>query len=114
MNIFFQRQQNLTGIDGFDEVVGNLRTDSLIHDILLFALRTHDNGGIRRNLLDSLQGLQTCQTRHHLIQQNQVERMLAALFYRIRAIGDRDDLIAFFLQKDNMSLQQLYLIVNPQ
>ena len=43
VDILLQGQQDLVGIDGFDEVVGNLLADGLFHNVLLLALRHHDD-----------------------------------------------------------------------
>ena len=44
VDVLLQRQQNLIGVDGLDEVVGNLLSDGLVHDILFLTLGHHDNG----------------------------------------------------------------------
>ena len=97
MDVLLERQQNLVGIDRLDKIVGNLLTDSLIHNVLFFALRYHDNRHLRGNLLDTLQRLQAREARHHLIEQHQVKGALLAFLDGVRAIGHRNDLIAFLL-----------------
>ena len=52
VNILLNREQHLVRIDWFDEIVGNLRTDGLVHDVLLLALGHHDNGRGGTHLLD--------------------------------------------------------------
>ena len=59
VDILLERQKNLTGIDGLDEVVGDLRSYRLLHDVLLLALRHHDDGRGRLYLLDALERLET-------------------------------------------------------
>ena len=44
VDVFLQGQQDLVGIDGLDQIVGNLLADGLFHDILLFTLGHHDDG----------------------------------------------------------------------
>ena len=58
VDVLLQRQQYLVGVDGLDEVVGNLLADGLFHDVLLLALRHHHHGQRRLEFLDVLQGLQ--------------------------------------------------------
>ena len=58
MDVLLQRQQNLVGIHGFDQVVGNLLSDSLVHNVLLFTLGHHHHRQLGGNLLDALQGFQ--------------------------------------------------------
>ena len=57
VDVLLQRQQYLVGIDGLDEVVGNLLADSLVHDVFLLTLCHHDDRHLRCHLLDALQGL---------------------------------------------------------
>ena len=78
VNVLLQREQDLIGIDGLDEIVGYLLADGLIHDILFLALGDHHHGGGRRQLFDALQRLQTAEARHLLVEQHQVERSFAA------------------------------------
>ena len=44
MDILLQGQQDLIGVDGLDEVVGNLLSDGLVHDVLFLALGDHNDG----------------------------------------------------------------------
>ena len=44
VQILLYRQKHLVGIHRFDDIVGNLRADSLIHNVLLLALRNHNYG----------------------------------------------------------------------
>ena len=67
MDVLLQRQQYLVGIDGLDEVIGNLLADGLVHDVLLLALGDHHDGHLWCNLLNALQGLQATESGHHLV-----------------------------------------------
>jgi len=114
VDVLLQRQQDLRGVHGFDEVVGNLAADGLVHDVLLLALGDHHHGCRGRHLLDALQRLQAAEARHVLIEEDEVVGLLAATVDGVEAVGDGIDRVAFLFQKEDMSLQQLYLIVDPK
>ena len=78
VDVLFQREQDLARVDGLDEIVGDFRPDSLVHDVFLFALGTHHNGSSGLDVLDLLQGLQAAQSRHHFIEEDEVEGLLSA------------------------------------
>ena len=97
VNVLLQCQEYLIGIDGLDQVVGNLLADGLFHDIFLFALGHHHHGGRGMDFLDALQGFQTADTWHLLVQQHQVVVVLPTEVDGVSAIRDRRHLIAFLL-----------------
>ena len=97
VDVLLQREQYLVGVDGLDEVVGNLLSDGLVHDVFLLALGDHDDGHLRGDLLDALQGLQTAETGHHLVEHDEVEGAFAAFLYGVRAVGDCHHLVTFLL-----------------
>ncbi len=44
VDVLLQCQQNLVGVHGLDQIVGNLLSDGLIHDVLFLALGHHHHG----------------------------------------------------------------------
>ena len=114
MDILLQRQQYLSGIDGLYQVVGNLRTDGLVHDVLFLALGNHHHGCCRKDFLYASQCLQAADARHVLVEQYQVVRLLGTLLQSIESVGYGVHFISFFLKKQDVSLQQLNLIINPK
>lgn len=112
--VLFQGQEYLVGVYRLDEVIGNLRTYGLIHDVLLFALGAHYDWRSRLNVLYLLQGLQSAESRHHLVEQDKVKGLPFAFLYCVGAVADGNHLIAFLLQEDDVCLQQLYFIIHPQ
>lgn len=72
VDILFQRQQNLIGVDGLDQIVGYFAADGLVHDVFLLAAGYHDHGSGRLNLLDLLQGFESGDAWHHLVEQDKV------------------------------------------
>ena len=103
MNTFLERQQDLFRMNRFDEVIGNLRTDGLIHDILFLALRHHDDRSSRLNGFNLFQGFQSGQSGHVFVEQYQIEGVLPTCFDGIEAIAHRHDLVAFHFEKQDMA-----------
>ena len=114
VDVLLERQQDLRGIDGFDEVVGNLAPDGLIHDVLLFALGNHDDGRRGCCLLDALQGLQSADARHVLIEKDEVIGLFTTAVEGIVSVGDGIYGISFLLQEEDVRLQQVNFVVNPK
>ena len=113
MYVLLQRKQNLRGIDWLYQIVGYLRTDGLIHDVLFLALGHHHNWHAGMNGLYAVQGFQPAYARHVLIEQNQVKIHLRTFVQCVKAIGHRGYVISFFLKKQDMRLEQINLIVYP-
>ena len=97
VDILLQRQQYLVGVNGLDEVICNLLTDSLVHDVFLLTLCYHDDRHLWCYLLDALQCLQTTKAGHHLVEQYQVEGALFALLNGVGTVGYRHHLVTFLL-----------------
>ena len=114
VQVLLQGKQNLCGVDGLYQVIGNLGPDGLLHDILLLALGDHDYGHTGGLLLDAVQCLQSVQAGHVLIQQNEVEGLFCATVQGIIAVGHGFYDIPFFLQIQDMCFQQLYLVIYPK
>ena len=114
VDVLLQRQQYLIGVDRLDQVVGNLLSDGLIHDVLLLTLRHHHHRQLRSQFLDALQGFQSREAGHHLVEQHQVETTLAAFLDGVGSVRYRHHLVAFFLQEEQVGLQQLHLVVSPK
>ncbi len=70
MDMFLEAKQYLTRVNGFDQVIGYLLADRLLHDMFLFGLGDHHYRHFRMQTFDLLQRLQTRHTRHVLIQEN--------------------------------------------
>ena len=113
MDVLLQRQQNLRGIDGLDEVVGNLGADGLVHDVLLLALGAHHNGRGGLYLLDILERFESAETGHHLIEEDEVEGFLTAFFNGVVAVADGYHFVAFLLEEKDVGLEQFNLVVYP-
>ena len=108
------RQQNLVGVDGLDQVVGNLLSDGLLHDVLLLALGHHHHRQRRLQLLDLLQRLQSAETGHLFVEQHHVEVPLTALVDGVGTVRDRHHLVAFLLEEQQVCPQLFYLVVHPK
>ena len=113
VEVLFDGEEELVGVDGLDEVVGYLRADGLVHDVLFLALRHHDDGRGGLYVFDLPKCLQSRQSGHHLVEQNQVECLATAGFDGVDTIADRHDFVAFHLQKTDVAFQEFYLVVGP-
>jgi len=54
------------------------------------------------------------QSRHHLVQEDKIETPFLDQTDGILAVGNRGDLVAPFLEKHYLGLQQIDLIVHPE
>ena len=113
MDVLLERQENLVGVDGLDEIVGYLGADGLVHDVFFLALGTHYHRCGRLYVLDLLQCLQTAESWHHLVKQDEVEGLLAALLDGVGSVAYCDNLVTFFLEEDDVGLEKFHLIIYP-
>jgi hypothetical protein len=60
----FQAEQDLVGVDGFDQVIGDLAADGVVHEVLRLILGDQHDGRLLVVLFDLGQGFQTGDTRH--------------------------------------------------
>lgn len=97
MDILLQREQYLVGVDRLDEVVGNLLSDGLLHDVFFFAFGHHYYRQRRLQLLNALQGLQAAKSWHLLVEEHQVETPFAALVDGVGTVAHGHHLVAFLL-----------------
>ena len=113
VDVLLNREKHLIGIDGLDEVVGNLRSDRLIHNILLLALGDHNDGRGGANLLDSGQGFESRNAGHHLVENYQIVALCRSHLDCVVSIVAGIDLIAFGFEEENVRFQQFDLVINP-
>ena len=113
VNVLFDRQQHLIRINRLDQVVGDLRSDRFVHDVLLLAFGNHDHRGHRPQLLDPGQRFEPRQPRHHLVEDHQVELPRSHQVDRIVTVVAGLHVITFSLQKQDMGFQQINLVVHP-
>ena len=114
VDVLFDRQEHLIGVHGFDEVVGDLRSDGLVHDVLLFALRYHDYGRRGAYLFDFRKRFEPRHAGHHLVEDNQVVGRLRGHVDGVVTVVAGVYLVSFPLQKENMGLEQLHFVVHPE
>ena len=114
VDILLECQQYLIGVYGLYQVVGNLLSDGLLHNVLLLALGNHHHSDRGINLLELAQGFETADTRHLLIQQHQIEVALTAQVESIGTVANGHDLIAFLLEEHDVALELLNLVVYPK
>ena len=114
MNILFECEEYLIGVDRLNQIISNLRAYRLVHDVFLLALCHHHDGHGRSDILDALKGFKAVDARHHLVEEDKVETCLAAFLNGIIPIGDRNHIITFLFQKQYVGTEKLYLVICPQ
>ena len=112
--VLFDREQHLVGVDGFDEIVGDLRTHGLVHDILLLALGDHDHGRRGAHLFDLGKGFEARHAGHHLVEDNQVVGAFRGHVYRVVSVVAGVHFIALLLQEQHVRFQQFDFVVHPE
>ena len=99
VEVLLEAKQDLVGIDRFDEVVGDVGTNGVFHNVLLLALGNHHDRNVRMRFLDVLQGLQTAESGHILIQENDVDELFFQDFNGFAAAQGGNHVVAFGFQK---------------
>ncbi len=99
VQVLFQRYEYLIGIDGLDEVIGNLVAYGLIHNIFLFALSDHYHRYVRLTLLNGRECFEAGQARHILVEYNQIEMPRSAHIQGIASAHSRGHFIAFAVEE---------------
>ena len=113
MKVLLQREVYLIGIDGLDEIISNLGTDCLVHDVFLLTFCHHHNRSGGADFLDSRQRFQSTQSRHVFIKKNKIKRTLLTKVKGILTVRCRNDLIFFLFKEDDVSFQQFYFVIHP-
>ena len=114
LDVLLERQQDLRRVYGFDEVVGNLRTDGLLHDVLLLALRDHHDRRGRQQFLHAGQRLEAAQSGHILVEEDEVESLFRTTVQCIVTVRNSLHLVTLLLEEEYVGFQKLNLIVNPK
>ena len=105
MDVLLDREQHLVWIHGFDEVVGDLRPDGLVHDVLLLALGDHDDRSSGAYLLDFRQGFESCHTRHHLVQDDEIVAAFRCHVDRVVSVVAGIDFVTFSPEEKHVGFQ---------
>ena len=114
MDILFERKQNLIGVYGLYQVVGNFLSDGLIHNVLLLALGNHNHHDTWVNLFEFAQGFKSAYSRHLLVEQHKVEVSLTTQLYGIGTVANGHDFIAFLFEEHYVAPKLLNLVVYPE
>ncbi len=114
MEYFFNGQEYLVGVYRLYEIICDLAADSLIHDVLLFALGDHYHRQMGLSLLDERQSLKSGVARHVLIKNHQIEVLAVSQRKRVAAIIGRDKFIPLVAKKHQVGFQKVDLIVGPK
>ena len=106
--------EDLTRVDGLDEILADVWRPGLAERRILLALRDHDDGEVGRELAHFLVRLEAALAGHLLIEQQQIERASPKQLYRVVGIRCRLDFVSFLAQEDAVRLEELCLVVHPQ
>ena len=82
--------------------------------MFFFVLGDHDDGHIRIPVLQLLQGGKAIETRHHLIEQYQIEALLGKHLQSVFAVGDWRDLVATLVEIHVVGTKQVDLVICPK
>ena len=110
----FDRQQDLVGVDGLDQVIADFRSNGLLHDVFLLALGDHDDGHVGVPGLDALQGLDPIQTGHVFVQKHHIKRLCFHLIQGFHPTVDACHVVPLLVEKQDVWLQQLNFVVGPK
>ncbi|MEZ4653226.1 MAG: hypothetical protein R3E12_06360 [Candidatus Eisenbacteria bacterium] len=108
------REVDLTGVDRLGQVVGDLAAERQVHQVLFFALGDEDHRQVGMPLLDRLQSREAAHPGHHLVQQNDVERLLLGGLDRVFPVRDRLHLVPFAAEIEDVRPEHVDLVVGPE
>ena len=112
--MFLDGQQDLAGVDGLEEIVGNLGADGFVHDSFFFALGDHDYRQGREVFFDFVKGFHTRQAGHLFVEENDIDGLVAEGFHRIHPVVERDYFVAFGLKEHHMGFEEVDFVVDPE
>ena len=114
IQVLLDGEQDLVGVDRLDQVIADFGADGFLHDVLLLTLGDHDDRQMRPLVLDAGEGFQPVQTRHLLIQKDQIEYLHSELFQRFNSAVDRRHVKPFAFKEQEVRLQQINFVVGPK
>ena len=114
VHVLLDREQHLVGVDGLDEVVGDLRPHGFVHDVLLLALGGHDHGRRGAHLLDLGKGFESRHAGHHFVEDDQVVGSFGSHVDRVVSVVAGVHFIALLLEEQHVGLQQFDFVVDPE
>lgn len=114
VDMFFEAEEYLAWVDGFDEVVGYFLSDSLFHDAFLLAFCNHDNGEFGVQAFDFLQCFESGQSGHILVEEDDVERFGAAYINSVLPVVGGEDFVVSASQVDDIGFEEVNFIVRPK
>ena len=108
------REQDLLRVDRLDEVVRDVAADGVLHDVLLLGLGDHHDRHLGPVRLDLLERVEPAQAGHLLVQKDDVVARVLGAVDGVGAVGDRLDLVALGLEKEDVGLEKVDLVVGPE
>ncbi len=112
--MFLDGYENLVGIDGLDEVVGDLAAYSLVHDVFFLALGNHYHGCLRVLLLEELKRFQSRESRHVLVEDNEVERSGGCHVEGVAPVVCGSNVVSSVPQEQKVRFEKVDFVVCPE
>ncbi len=106
--------QHLPRVDGLDDVVVELDSDSLTHRLGLFALCHHHDGDGRVDRPDLPDQIEAPPARHLLVEQHDPVRLSAQQREGIIAVRRRFHLVPMLLEKEHVGPERFDFVVDPE
>ncbi len=97
--VFFQAKKDLVGFNRLNEIIGDARSDCLLHDTFLFAFGDHHHGQGWEHGFDPQQGLNPGKAGHLFIKKDNVECIFPDHLDGFMPVVHGRHLISFFFQE---------------
>ena len=114
VDVPFQRHENLHRVDGFEQIVGNLCADGLVHEVLGLVFGDHHHGHVGLHLFDGGEGFESRESRHVFVEEHEVEPLCATKLHRVVAVGGGGDVVTSFFEKKAVGAEQIDFVVHPK
>ena len=114
VDVLFQRHEYLHRVDGFEQIVGNLCADGLVHEVLGLVFGDHHHGHVGLHLFDGGEGFESRESGHVFVEQHEVETLCAAKLHRVVAVGGGGDVVTSFFEKETVRAEEIDLVVHPK
>ena len=104
----------MEGIDGLDEIIGNLAAKCLIHNLFAFVFGNHHYRHVLIDFADGAESVEAAESGHIFVEEDNVESVGAHLVDGVETVGSGRDVISLAPQKKYLNFQEVNLVVNPK
>ena len=105
VDVLLECQQNLLRIDRFEQIIGNLRANGLVHQVFRLILCHHHDWHVGRSLLDGRQRLKSAESRHILVEKDEVVIVFSAEVDGVWPVRARLHGISLLFQENDMPFE---------